>query len=146
MRMEAPIQKLIEKFKEKGLVKVGIISGNKRGLIALHRPELLGLPIRDIILRYKMILSGLLNYYSFVNNRPRLGTIYWILRSSLAKTLAAKLQLNSVRKVYLKFGIGINYKIPETDVEINFKCPDLSVTPKAFKGGMTRPDQISVLD
>ena len=67
-------------------------------------------------MRYRTILNGSLNYYSFTNNKPSLILIYWILRKSLAKTLATKLKLKTARKVYLKFGINIKYRVPGTDI------------------------------
>jgi len=102
--------------------------------------------MRDIILRYKMILLGTLNYYSFVNNRPKLILIYWILRKSLAKTLAAKLKLKTVRKVYQKLGIDLKCKVPNSDKEIDFSTPDLQVNPKDFKGSLNRTDTLKVID
>jgi len=34
------------------------------------------LPIKDIILRYRVILKGFMNYYSFVDNISKLSLIY----------------------------------------------------------------------
>ena len=93
-----------------------------------------------------MMLNGLVNYYSFANNKTALSLFHWILRKSLAKTLAAKLKLGSVRKVYLKFGANINYRIPGTDREINFECPDLTVNPKKFLGNTDFTDSLRVMD
>lgn len=97
-------------------------------------------------MRYRMILNGILNYYSFVNNKPSLILIYWILRKSLAKTLATKLKVGSVRKVYLKLGIKIKYRIPETDKEIDFARPSLLPTPKNFLGNTNFSDSLRVID
>lgn len=93
-----------------------------------------------------MILNGILNYYSFANNRPNLILIYWILRKSLAKTLAGKLKLGTVSKVYQKFGININYLIPGTDKVINFESPELTTTPKRFLGKTDFSDFLKVVD
>ena len=93
-----------------------------------------------------MILNGVLNYYTFVNNKPSLILIYWILRKSLAKTLATKLKLGTVRKVYLKFGINIKYRIPETDKVIDFSRPSLLPTPKKFLGNTDFTDSLRVVD
>lgn len=93
-----------------------------------------------------MILNGVLNYYSFSNNKPSLILIYWILRKSLAKTLATKLKLGTVRKVYLKFGVDIKYRIPETDKVIDFSRPSLLPTPKKFRGNTDFTDTLRVID
>ena len=102
--------------------------------------------MKDIIQNYKMILSGILNYYSFANNRPELRIIHWILKKSLAKTLAIKLNLKSVRKVYLKLGSDISYKIPDTNKSINFRVPDLSTNLKDFKGETILKDELRVVE
>lgn len=131
--MNAPITKLVDKMVERriaGRTEMG-------GIIPQPINKLANLPIRDIILRYRMILNGIFNYYSFVNNRPRLSTIYWILRKSLAKTLAMKLQLKSSRKVYQKMGINIEHRIRNSngeEVVLDFKTPSLLPQPKNFLG------------
>lgn len=39
-------------------------------------PELIPLPLKDIILRYRTILNGFINFYSFVDNLNKLKRIY----------------------------------------------------------------------
>lgn len=78
--MEAPIKNLIEKLKNNNIIQY---IGNK--VIPKAIQHLTVLPIKDIILRYRSILSGILNYYSFVDNRPYLKKIYEILKMSLKK-------------------------------------------------------------
>jgi hypothetical protein len=69
--MTAPINDLIKKMADKGFVELkdGIWSPKSIS-------RLIPLSIQDIILRYKTIYSGILNYYSFVDNRPKLRKIY----------------------------------------------------------------------
>lgn len=93
-----------------------------------------------------MILNGILNYYSFANNRPRLILIYWILRKSLAKTLAIKLKIKTVSNVYTRFGINITHEIPGIGREINFAKPNLLPTPKNFKGRTNFTDYLKVVE
>ena len=83
--MEAPIQTLITKLEKNGFIK---IIGDR--IKAQVQNTLTLLPIRDLIIRYRSILSGILNYYSFVDNRPKLKTIYKILKESLRKTIEFK--------------------------------------------------------
>lgn len=144
--MNAPISKLVSKFRDKGLVTWKSKTLNADNLTPEPMLKWMNLPIRDIILIYRMILNGILNYYSFPNNKPSLILIYWILRKSLAKTLAAKLRLNRVRKVYLKFGVDIKYRIPETDKIIDFARPSLLPTPKKFLGNTDFTDSLRVID
>lgn len=72
MRMNAPIQKLVDQMIAKGIADKGTIGG------IIPRPilSLVNLPIDDIILKYRMILKDILDYYSFVHNRPMLSLIY----------------------------------------------------------------------
>lgn len=102
--------------------------------------------MKDIIQNYKMILTGILNYYAFANNRPKLRIIHWILKKSLAKTIATKLNLKSVRKVYLKLGPNISYKTPGTNKIIDFRVPDLSPNLKDFKGETVLKDELRVVE
>jgi hypothetical protein len=57
-----------------------------------------------------------LNYYSFAANRIELQNLIWILRLSLAKTIARKYKLRSARQVFKQFGPYI--KDPPTDLTI----------------------------
>jgi hypothetical protein len=75
LRMNAPLLKLIEKFEGKGLI-TRVMTKENQIIIPQPMLSLVNLPIKDIMIRYRMILNGLLNYYSFVNNRPRLLKIY----------------------------------------------------------------------
>lgn len=50
-------------------------------------------------------MRGFLNYYSFAHNHSRLVSyIEFILKQSCAKLLATKFSLNTMAKVYKKFG------------------------------------------
>jgi hypothetical protein len=133
MKMNAPYHLLINKLIDKGIVKMGRVAGGKTGIVPQPILKFVNLPINEIILRYQAILNEVFNYYSFVDNRPKLIVVYWILRKSLAKTLATKLRLKTSRQVYLKFGINIKYTIPHTLGEfIDFARPSLAVRPKNF--------------
>jgi hypothetical protein len=91
------------------------------------------LPMYDILIRYKGVLNGILNYYSFVDNKSRLSIIYWILLSSLAKTIAMKMRLKSMRKVFWKFGKTIKIAHPKNQgIFLDFSCPSLARTPIRF--------------
>ena len=92
------------------------------------------------------MLNGYVNYYSFANNKPKLISIYWILRKSLSKTIANKLKLNSVRKVYQKFSIHISYKNPINNKTIDFSRPNLATTPKKFLGVNNFNNPLRIID
>jgi len=134
MRMDAPYQRLINKLIDKGIAKIGKVGAGKTGIVAQPILKFSNLPINEIILKYRIHLNEVLNYYSFVDNRPTLIVVYFILRKSLAKTIATKLRLESTRQVYLKFGTNMKYTIPNTGVEIDFAPPSLAVSPNNFRG------------
>lgn len=74
MKMNAPIQKLVDQMIAKGIADKGTIS--QGGIIPRPIISLVNLPINDIILKYRSILNEILDYYSFVHNRAMLSHIY----------------------------------------------------------------------
>lgn len=144
--LNAPIKKLLEKLVERKIMVWGKTKRNGIGIVPQPILSLTVLPVPDIIIRYKMILNGIFNYYSFVNNRPRLVVVYWILKKSLAKTLATKLRLETTRKVLLKFGRNIVYKYPESSKTIDFSLQSIKVEPKNFKMDLNFNDPLKNLD
>ena len=69
--MTAPVPELIKKLVEKGILKVRDGKWVPRSISSL-----IPLEIKNIILRYNLIIRGILNYYSFVDNRSRLSKIH----------------------------------------------------------------------
>lgn len=58
----------------------------------------------DIIAYFNAVTRGILQYYTFVNNRRNLGVIVRYLHMSCARTLGLKYKLRTTAKVYKKFG------------------------------------------
>lgn len=140
--MTAPILELVKKLEEKGFLK-------RKGFF--WRPLSIGkftlLPIRDIILRFNSILQGVMNYYSFCDNRLKLNKIHWILKESLRKTISRKLKINKTEFLY-KFGNNITHKFTlENDREriISFKSPDLIRNPMRFFGTAKFTDPFAIV-
>ena len=69
--MTAPVPELIKKLVEKGILKAREGKWVPRSISSL-----IPLEIKNIILRYNLIIRGILNYYSFVDNRARLSKIH----------------------------------------------------------------------
>jgi patatin-like phospholipase/acyl hydrolase len=66
---------------------------------------------KQILNLYNSVLKGYLNYYSFVHNYRRLATyLYFTLKGSCGKLLAAKYSLRSMVKVLRKFGKDLSFK------------------------------------
>jgi len=60
-----------------------------------------------------MVLQGLVNFYSFADNRPRMQFLQFIIQHSCAKLIARKFKLHSRAQVFKKYG----NKIQVTDRE-----------------------------
>jgi group II intron reverse transcriptase/maturase len=72
----------------------------------IHRNELLVDTDFTILQRYQAVLRGLYNYYCMANNvSQRMARIWWILETSLAKTLASKVR-GTVSEIFRR------YKVP----------------------------------
>jgi len=130
-QMYAPLPKLIQRLKEKGICTPEGKPIGKRGWTALDVEQILAL--------YSSINRGLQNYYRFVDNWRGLIRIQYILRFSLAKTLAWKLKI-TVKKVFKRFGkdlsITIEGKDGKKDRQVSFyQNQDWSKNRDAFQGG-----------
>jgi group II intron reverse transcriptase/maturase len=79
---------------------------SKKGKI-IHRAEMLRDSDYTIIQRYQSVLRGLYLFYCMaVNVSRRMGTIKWILETSLTKTLASKHGC-SVNRIYEKYQVTL---------------------------------------
>lgn len=135
--MTAPIPEIIDKLENKGFLT------KKGNWIRINRiPQFTSLPLRDIVLRYRSIYRGLINFYKFTDNKKRFMKIQWILKESLFKTFMNKLDCSKteIRKKYgnnitVAYGNGKN-----TNKKINFEWPKLERTPMFFSDqGLSDP-------
>lgn len=128
--MSAPISNLVKKLEDKLFLKrVG------HRWVPKSISKFVALPVKDIIIRYNSIVNGIINYYSFADNRRLLNKIIWILKGSMVKTIRRKLKINN--KTFIRrFGKDISVKtyIKELDrVDlVYFIKPDLSRRPMNF--------------
>lgn len=93
--MLAPKDKLVKKLHTKGFCTAEGKPTTKTGWIYLDADQ--------IVTLYNGINRGIQNYYRFADNFDQLIRIQYILKFSLARTLAAKYQC-SVRQVFQRFG------------------------------------------
>jgi hypothetical protein len=70
---------------------------------ARPRLERINESVYDIVVRYQLEYRGLVEYYRLAYNLHQLGRLKAVMQESLAKTVAAKLQI-SVVKVYGRYG------------------------------------------
>lgn len=96
-----PIRALIKKLVVCGYFKwTEKTKGKARPTV---RKNLINLDHQIIILNYNSVINGLLNYYSFADNKKSLGGIVHGLKCSCALTLALKYKLRTAAKAYKKF-------------------------------------------
>jgi hypothetical protein len=77
-----------------------------------------------------------MNYYTFVDNRPKLMKIYWILRESLKKTICLKKKM-SQSEFHQCFGKTIKLRVRKRDgsvVSLEFSPPICERDPNYFLG------------
>ena len=111
-RLEAPILKIFDKSVENGFFK-RTLTGK---FVPTSCGRVVNLDHADIIRFYNQKIRGVLNYYSFVDNKKSLGSFVHGLKHSCALTLALKFKLRHRSKVFKKFGKAL--KCPETEVEL----------------------------
>jgi group II intron reverse transcriptase/maturase len=142
--MTAAVPELIKRLIDKGFLK---ITNDRWKPVSIQR--FLPLKPRDMILRYRSILNGIINYHSFVDNKPRLAKIYWVLKESLRKTICRKLMISG--SLFLrKFGKNISIieknKSDKETTFVNFACPSLNRRPMLFYGKSSFWDPLTASD
>lgn len=102
-KIDAPIKKIISELSSIGYCK-STGSPTRFGKL-IHEP------ITEIILRYKILQSGLLNYYSIASNYKYVCMkIHYILKYSCALTIANKMKLKTLKKIFSKFSANLEIK------------------------------------
>mmetsp|Transcript_26771 Transcript_26771/g.67145 ORF Transcript_26771/g.67145 Transcript_26771/m.67145 type:complete len:748 (-) Transcript_26771:2020-4263(-) len=109
--LNAPIKKIFEKATDRGFFfkRSGEFVPTKVG-------RLINLDHADIVGYYNSVIRGILNYYSFANNRKSLGSFVHGLKWSCARTLALKYKLRFASKTFWRFGGKL--KCPDTKKEV----------------------------
>ena len=101
-RMCAPIVGLLQRAKDKGFA---IARGtNTKYIRATSKRSWSSWDDKEIVTRFNTIIRGILQYYSFVNQRSDLWQIIDIYRKSCALTLADKHKLKTAARVFSKYG------------------------------------------
>jgi group II intron reverse transcriptase/maturase len=133
--MKAPQPKLIKRLSERGFC-------TKEGH-PTARPGWTHLDVDQIIALYNGVNHGIQNYYRFTDNWRQLSRIQYILRFSLAMTLACKFKI-TISQVFKRFGkqptLVIKGKGGKEDRTVSFYCnQDWTKRREAFQKG-TFPD------
>lgn len=124
--LTVPIKDIFERFIEK---RYGVRRKSNKKLV---RPtsfrQITAQDTNVIVTRFNSIISGILNYYSFVNRRSVLWKVCDVLRKSCALTLADKLKLKTAAQAFQKFGRNLSIKN-----NVGREIASLSTWPKTLK-------------
>lgn len=138
--MHAPIKSLLDKLVERKFIKAVNKEYYPIGLTRMFTHD-----HEDILRYYNSVINGIVNYYSFVDNRMNLSSIVRYLRYSCAATLSRKMKIPSIRQVFKRFGPEL--KSETGDVRLDYpRSKDLrKITDnKKFKNKilLIQPDEI----
>jgi group II intron reverse transcriptase/maturase len=128
--LDGPIDQIVEKLIQKGYAK-------KNG-VPTRNGRFINHTLYDIVEHYKMVERGLLQYYNLANNYGRVAArIHYILKYSCALNIASKMKLNTLKRVFNKYGKDINIKdnmgiIITRYPSINYKRPKKWIRPNVF--------------
>ena len=101
--LDGPIDRIVEKLIQKGYAK-------KNGL-PTRNGRFINHSLYDMVEHYKMVERGILQYYSLANNYGRVAArIHYILKYSCALTIASKMKLKTLKRVFNRYGKDINIK------------------------------------
>jgi hypothetical protein len=130
--LKAPIKSIFEKAATNGFFK------KRNGeFVPTFVGRCINLDHADIVRYYNSVIQGVLNYYSFANNRKSLGSFVHGLKFSCARTLALKFKLRHASKVFKKFGSTL--KCPGTDAQLFI--PHTFRPIKEFRCNVPLPDK-----
>lgn len=130
--LKAPILTIFEKATMNGLYKKRFGKFVPTGV-----GRLINLDHADIIAYFNSVIRGILNYYSFANNRKSLGSFVHGLKLSCARTLALKFKLRHASKVFKRFGSKL--KCPNSGSELFI--PNTFKAIKTFNVNEPIPDE-----
>lgn len=121
LMLTAPMWKIAKKLSQAGL---------HTNHIGKTKTIWLPLELSQIIYLANSIIYGYLNYYSFVYNRSRLTSyVYYIVKDSVLRTIAAKMRLKTRGQVINRYGKNINIDIYK-DNKVIKKVSLINVTSK----------------
>ena len=152
IRIYMDTEKVIKKLQVRGIVKKKTAHWN-------HRREtyggtfvgnLINLDHRDIIVYYNSVIRGIYNYYDFVNNKNDLAWIIWLITESCALTLARKMKIRALGRVFEKLGKSLAYETKDEKGEETasvgiLQLKDLTPGNLATKRNRTEEDPFSTL-
>eukprot|EP00980_Cylindrotheca_fusiformis_P030292 scaffold24635_cov1547-Cylindrotheca_fusiformis.AAC.2 len=101
--LDGPVDQIVEKLKQCGYA-------NKKGS-PTRNGRFINHPLYDMVEHYKMVERGILQYYKLANNYGRVAArTHYILKYSCALTIASKMKLTTLRRVFNKYGKNLSIK------------------------------------
>jgi len=122
--LDGPIDRIVGKLTERGYTKKdGSPTRNCR---------FINHTLYDMIEHYKMVERGILQYYKLANNYGRVAArVHYILKYSCALTIASKMKLTTLRRVFNKYGKNLNIKDESGKIITSYPTVDYR-RPKKF--------------
>jgi len=124
--MNAPIKQLLDR-----LVEHQFLKAKDKEYYPIGVTKMITQDHADILNYFNSVINGIVNYYSFVDNRMCLSSIVRYLRYSCAATLGRKYKTSSVSKMFKRFGPDL--KCPKEGTILNIprskdlrKCTDFN--------------------
>jgi hypothetical protein len=122
--LDGPIDRIVKTLNERGYTKKDG-SPTRNGRFINHT-------LYDMIEHYKMVEKNILQYYKLANNYGRVAArVHYILKYSCALTIASKMKLTTLRRVFNKYGKNLNIKDESGKIIINYPTVDYR-RPKKF--------------
>lgn len=123
--LDGPIDRIVGKLTERGFIK-------KRDGSPIRNGRFINHTLYDMIEHYKMVERGILQYYKLANNYGRVAArVHYILKYSCALTIASKMKLTTLRRVFNKYGKNLNIKDESGKITTSYPTVDYR-RPKTF--------------
>lgn len=136
IKFRVPIKQLLKKYAEKGLITIAK-KGNNTKYVGRRADKFLMLPSDlEVVKRFNAIAKGVAEYYSGVSNPSSLNEFWYLLKRSLALTLAHRHKLRTAKSALQKWGENLTVKQKKLNgeiVELSWKTPQM--TRQSWKPG-----------
>lgn len=88
---------------------------------SMHQSSWTALPDYQILQKYRKIIIEIFNdYQDIVTVDDELNWVYYILRTSCAKTLAMKYKTRTINKIFKKYGSHLKVLHPKNQIQLQF--------------------------
>jgi retron-type reverse transcriptase len=115
--LEGPIDQIVKKLNERGYAKKNG-SPTRNGRFVNHTSY-------DIIKHYRMMEKVIIHYYKLANNYSRVADrVHYILKYSCALTIASKMKLTTLRRVFNKYGRNLDIKYESSKIITKYPAVD----------------------